>query len=155
MIALQYCFGFCHDSTWISPRNMYAPSLLNLLPISHLIQPLQVVTEHQVELPALYSKFPLTIKFTYGNVCVLIWGACYFLLRYNWFTILYMSFKCFKSSLLLKNTHIIIIWHHLVCVRYFSKHFTLTLNKSTLLDYPNKEIYQQQQAGTLKPSPDL
>ena len=32
--------------------------------------PLQVVTLHQVELPASYSKFPLAIYVTYGNVYV-------------------------------------------------------------------------------------
>ena len=28
-IALQYCVGFCHTSTWISHRYTYVPSLLN------------------------------------------------------------------------------------------------------------------------------
>ena len=35
IIALQYCVGFCHTSTWISHRYTYVPSLLNLHPISH------------------------------------------------------------------------------------------------------------------------
>ena len=30
IIALQYCLGFCHTSTWISYRYTYVPSLLNL-----------------------------------------------------------------------------------------------------------------------------
>ena len=30
--ALQYCVGFCHTSTWISHRYIYALSLLNLPP---------------------------------------------------------------------------------------------------------------------------
>ena len=34
IIALQYCVGFCHTSTWISHRYTYAPSLLNLPPTS-------------------------------------------------------------------------------------------------------------------------
>ena len=29
IIALQYCVGFCHTSTWISHRYTYIPSLLN------------------------------------------------------------------------------------------------------------------------------
>ena len=32
IIALQYCVGFCHISTWISYRYTYVPSLLNPLP---------------------------------------------------------------------------------------------------------------------------
>ena len=32
MIALQCCVGFCHTSTWISHRYIYALSLLNLPP---------------------------------------------------------------------------------------------------------------------------
>ena len=29
IVALQYCVGFCHTSTWISHRYTYVPSLLN------------------------------------------------------------------------------------------------------------------------------
>ena len=36
-IALQYCVGFCHTSTWISHRYMYVPSFLKLLLTSHSI----------------------------------------------------------------------------------------------------------------------
>ena len=50
------------------PRYTYAPSLLNLPPTSHSIPPLQLVTEHQVELPVLYSNFRLAIYFTYSNI---------------------------------------------------------------------------------------
>ena len=32
------------------------------------IPPLQVTTEHRVELPVLYSRFPLSIYFTHGGV---------------------------------------------------------------------------------------
>ena len=46
----------------------HTPSLLSLPPTSYPIPPLWVVTEHQVELRARYSKFPLAIYFTYGNV---------------------------------------------------------------------------------------
>ena len=45
-------------------------TLLNFPPTSHLILPLQAVTEHQVELPALYRNFLLTICFTYGTVFI-------------------------------------------------------------------------------------
>ena len=48
----------------------HTPSLLSLPPTSYPIPPLWVVTEHQVELRARYSKFPLAIYFTYGNVYV-------------------------------------------------------------------------------------
>lgn len=46
------------------------PLLLNLPlePPSHL-PPLWVVTEHQIWVPASYSKFPLVLYFTDGNVC--------------------------------------------------------------------------------------
>ena len=36
----------------------------------HPIPPQQIVTEHWIELPASYSKFPLAINFTYGNMYV-------------------------------------------------------------------------------------
>ena len=39
IIALQYCVGFCHTSTWISHGCMYVPSLLNLPSISQPISP--------------------------------------------------------------------------------------------------------------------
>ena len=42
--------------------------LLNIPTISHPILPIQVVTEHQAELPMLCSNFPLAISFTYGNI---------------------------------------------------------------------------------------
>ena len=40
IIALQYRFGFCHTSTWISRRYTCVSSLLNLPPNSHLFPPL-------------------------------------------------------------------------------------------------------------------
>ena len=49
---------------------MYIPSLLNAPPTSHPVPPLQVVTEQQVELPVLYSNFPLASYLTHGSVCV-------------------------------------------------------------------------------------
>ena len=40
IVALQYCVGFFHISTWISPRHMYILSLLSLSSTSHSISPL-------------------------------------------------------------------------------------------------------------------
>ena len=67
------CFTILH---WFLPYNnmnwlkyTYAPSLSKLLPSPHPIQPLWVSREQLVELPVLYSNFPLAICFTYGNVC--------------------------------------------------------------------------------------
>ena len=34
IVALQYCVGFCHTSTWISQRYIYVSFLLNLPPSS-------------------------------------------------------------------------------------------------------------------------
>ena len=39
-IALQYCVGFCHTSTWTSCKYTYIPSLWNLLRTSQAIQAL-------------------------------------------------------------------------------------------------------------------
>ena len=66
IIALQRCVGFCH-TTWIShkyPLLLQSPS--HPPPPSHP----SVITEHQAELPELYSNFPLaiTIHFTHGSV---------------------------------------------------------------------------------------
>ena len=32
IIALQYCVGICHTTTWVSHKYTHVPSLLNLLP---------------------------------------------------------------------------------------------------------------------------
>ena len=53
----------CHRYTYIS-------SLLNLSPISLTIPPLLVGTEALFEISETYSKSPLAIYFTYGNVSV-------------------------------------------------------------------------------------
>ena len=68
MIALQNCVGFYQTSTWIG-RYTYVLSLLNLPSTSHPRPPLYTFTEPQFEFPESYSKFPLAIHFTYGNVC--------------------------------------------------------------------------------------
>ena len=55
IIAVQYCFGFCHTSTWISHRYTYVPpswsSLLPLNPFPLLL----VVTEPRFEFPEYIS----------------------------------------------------------------------------------------------------
>ena len=60
IIALQYCVGFCHTSTWIIHRYTYVPSFLNIPRSSLSVPPLYVFTEHWFELPASH-KFPLAI----------------------------------------------------------------------------------------------
>ena len=70
IIALQYCIGFCHTSTWISHKYNMSPSSwtslpLPTLPTSHPISP---ITEHWYELAVSNSKFPLAIYLTYGNI---------------------------------------------------------------------------------------
>ena len=68
IIALWNFVVFCQTSTWISHRYPCIPSLLNLPPISLPISPLEVDAERLFEFPKPYSKFPLAIYFTYGNV---------------------------------------------------------------------------------------
>ena len=58
-IALEYCVGFCHTSTWVSHRYMYVPSILNLPPTPTDASILLQSTGY--ELPESYSKFPLAI----------------------------------------------------------------------------------------------
>ena len=69
IIALQNFVVFCQASAWIPAIGIHInPSLLNLPPISCPIPPLWIDTEPQFEFPEPYSKFPLAIYFTYGNV---------------------------------------------------------------------------------------
>ena len=63
----EFCC-FLSNLTWISHRYTYILSFLNLPSISLPIPPLQVDTEPLFEFPEPYSKFPLAIYFTYGNV---------------------------------------------------------------------------------------
>ena len=55
-ITLQCCVGFRHTKMYISHKCTNVTSLLNL-PTHPPISPLCVITEHQVELPVLYSDF--------------------------------------------------------------------------------------------------
>ena len=68
IIAFQYCMASCQTSTLISHRYTYIPFLLNLPSISLFIPPLSVVAECWFEFPGSYSKIPLAVYFTYGNV---------------------------------------------------------------------------------------
>ena len=58
-------------STTGPPGKPYNPSPLGLPHISWT-PPLQVITEHWAELPALSCSFPLAVCFTRGSVCMLI-----------------------------------------------------------------------------------
>ena len=49
--------------------NIVLVSNQHIKPPSHL-PPLEVVTEHWVELPASYSNFPLAFCFVYNNVYI-------------------------------------------------------------------------------------
>ena len=61
MITLQCCIGFGYTTTGISYKYTYIPSLLNLPRTIPSPPPPQVITEHQAELPELYSSFPLLL----------------------------------------------------------------------------------------------
>ena len=57
IIALQRCVGFCCTVKRISYMCTCVPSLWTSL---ETILPFWAITEHQAELPALYSSFPLS-----------------------------------------------------------------------------------------------
>ena len=68
ILTLQYYVGFYQKSIRISHRFTHVPSHMNIPPISLPIPPFQVVTELWFEFPESYSKFPLTVYFTYGSL---------------------------------------------------------------------------------------
>ena len=49
---------------------------LSLPPIPSSLSSLQVISEHQVELPVLYSSFPLAIYCTHGSICQCCFSIC-------------------------------------------------------------------------------
>ena len=49
---------FRYTTVWISHKDTYVPTHLDLLPTLPVL-PLKIVTEHQVELPVLNDNFPL------------------------------------------------------------------------------------------------
>ena len=61
------CWFFCCTMKWISRMYTYISFLLNLPPISHFHPAL---LEHQAELLATYSGFPIAISFTYSTVYI-------------------------------------------------------------------------------------
>ena len=61
IIALQYCVGFCYTTTRISHRHTYVSSFLNHPPTFQSIPLLYLSQSTGFELPASYSKFPLSI----------------------------------------------------------------------------------------------
>ena len=65
---LQSYVGFYQTSTRISHRFTHVPSHKNIPPSSLPIPPFLVVTELWFEFPESYSKFPLTVYFTYGSL---------------------------------------------------------------------------------------
>ena len=65
IIALQCCIGFCCKTMQINHDNMCISPLLS--PHPPPIPSLQVITEHRVGLPALYSSFPLVNCFMYDS----------------------------------------------------------------------------------------
>ena len=71
IIALQYCVGFCHTSTWISRQYTYVPSLLNLPPTSH---PCHLLGCHRAPVWLLWviEQIPLAILHMVLYVSVLL-----------------------------------------------------------------------------------
>ena len=67
IIALQCCVSFCY-TTWMSYMYTYIPPSWASLPPPPSPPPLKVITEHQAELPVLFSSFPPAICFTHTDV---------------------------------------------------------------------------------------
>ena len=76
IIALPYCVGFRHTSTWISHRYTYVPSLLNLPPTSHPCHPSRL--SQSPGLTSLSHRANSTGYFTYGIICFRATRCCCF-----------------------------------------------------------------------------
>ena len=107
--ALQNFAVFCHTSTWISHRYTYVLSLLNLPPISLPIPPFLVDTEPLFEFPETYSKFPLAVYFTYGNLSFHVTLSIHLTLS----SCLPMSVSLFSVSVSPLLPWKEILWHYL------------------------------------------
>ena len=70
LITLQYCDGFCHTSTWISPRCTCIPPCWTPLPTPSPPHPSELSQSLGFECPVLCTKLSLVIYFTYGNIHV-------------------------------------------------------------------------------------
>ena len=71
IIILQHCVDFWHASTWINHRYIHiSPSSWTSIPPPTPSHPSRASQSTGFELPTSYSKFPLDICFTYGNVYV-------------------------------------------------------------------------------------
>ena len=70
IITLHYCDGLCHTSAWAGHRYTYVPSLLYPLSPPSPSHPSRLSQSTGFRFPASYSKLPLAIYFTYGNVYV-------------------------------------------------------------------------------------
>ena len=70
IIALQYCVGFCHTSTWISHRYTYVSLPWTSLPPPILSRLSRLPQCTRFELAASHGKFLLAVYFTYDNVYV-------------------------------------------------------------------------------------
>ena len=68
IITLHYCDGLCHTSAWDGHRYTYVPSLLYPLSPPSPSHPSRLSQSTGFRFPASYSKLPLAIYFTYGNL---------------------------------------------------------------------------------------
>ena len=65
IIVLWYCVGFCHISPWMHHKHTCASSHLKLPPTVHPSHPSRLSQSTGFEFPASYSKFTLTLYFTW------------------------------------------------------------------------------------------
>ena len=70
MIALQYCDGFCHISTWIRYRYTCVPSILTPLPPPSPLHLSGLSQSTNFMCPASCIELALVICLIYGNVHV-------------------------------------------------------------------------------------
>ena len=70
LIALWYCGGLCHVSTWISHRCTCVPPSWNPLPPPYPPYPSTLFQCTDFRYPASFIEFILLIYFTYGNIHV-------------------------------------------------------------------------------------